>query len=205
MELTCLNCGHAFDLTGFVGGAGPACPKCLTASSDNPWPEKEDTQPNLDPSWPQAAGQGYPALELFSQTSDFQMPEGGKLPIVGGIGSIDWDSKKPVFVIGTKPPFVPQSLHIPREVAPLLLAMSEEEKMHEKIREEWRRKLTPKSPVHGPNGFPQIEIGGWDLHELYTILVDDEGPEGCCAGCTILPPGWCSLCDKTRKAPKEGT
>jgi hypothetical protein len=41
----------------------------------NPWPEKEDTQPNLDPNWPQAAGQGYPALELFSQTSDFQMPE----------------------------------------------------------------------------------------------------------------------------------
>jgi hypothetical protein len=163
MELTCLKCGHTFDLTGFVGGTAPACPKC----PENPWPEKEDTQPNLDPSWPQAPGAPCTAL---SQSSNFEM-----LPQVQGL-----------------PPLLVA-------MSELLVLQEEEEKMREKTRQEWRRKLTPKSPVHGPNGFPQIEIGGWDLHELYTILVDDEGPEGCCAGCTMLPPGWCSLCDKQRK------
>lgn len=56
-------------------------------------------------------------------------------------------------------------------------------------------------PVNGPRGSVRIAVNGWDLHELYTLLVEPDGEEGCCAGCTILPPGWCAGCDLTRKEP----
>jgi hypothetical protein len=41
------------------------------AIAPDPW--DEETQPSLDPSWPQAPGQGYPALELevFESVADF--------------------------------------------------------------------------------------------------------------------------------------
>lgn len=92
-----------------------------------------------------------------------------------------------------------------------------------KLREEWRKKLQeavtrtrgpvrvggridrfrgmpitlwPEHVVDGANGFVMVEIDGWDLHELYTVLVDSDGPEGCCAGCTKLPQGWCRTCDE---------
>lgn len=48
-----------------------------------------------------------------------------------------------------------------------------------------------------------LPLDFWDLHELYTVLVDADGPEGCCAGCTRLPPGWCANCDRLSGAPPE--
>jgi hypothetical protein len=80
-----------------------------------------------------------------------------------------------------------------------------DEQMRQSEKRRWRQKLTPVNAVSGPSGAMLMPLDGWDLHELYTRLVEPQGEEGCCAGCTILPPGWCSLCDKTRKAPKEGT
>lgn len=69
------------------------------------------------------------------------------------------------------------------------------------IAERWRGLLYEAfsddyASVAGPKGTGLLPLDGWDLHELYTLTVDREGPEGCCAGCTRLPRGWCALCDK---------
>lgn len=64
----------------------------------------------------------------------------------------------------------------------------------EQVRSEWRQKLEA-SVKNGGN----LVLDHWDLHELYTGFVESSGPEGCTAGCTILPPGWCATCDSQRK------
>lgn len=86
-------------------------------------------------------------------------------------------------------------------------------RVHDRARREWRARLQaavdaakvqrgrgrwPPSlqVVVGAVGTITIELDGWELHELYTILVDSDGPEGCCAGCTKLPKGWCRTCDE---------
>lgn len=69
----------------------------------------------------------------------------------------------------------------------------------------WTRRGDAGAPIcSGPTGHRvELQIDGWDLHELYTVLVDPNGPEGCCAGCSLLPEGWCANCDQNRKAARE--
>jgi hypothetical protein len=88
----------------------------------------------------------------------------------------------------------------------LVLACSNEEAcaFRVKFARAWACKLAPRRPVNGPAGWVQPVLDGFDLHELYTLVVDGSGAdsvkhEGCCAGCSRLPPGWCVQCDKQRE------
>lgn len=94
--------------------------------------------------------------------------------------------------------------------------MRSEQEIKERAREEWLTKLGAailkskwgSSRVHavaGPivldePGLVSLDLDGFDLHELYTRLVDNTGPEGCCAGLSRLPVGWCRTCDAQRSA-----
>lgn len=76
---------------------------------------------------------------------------------------------------------------------------------HDAILErEWREKLeTAVARVPKLRRLVRVAVvlDFFDVHELYTVLVDPSGePESCCAGCTRLPPGWCPSCDEQRKA-----
>ena len=69
---------------------------------------------------------------------------------------------------------------------------------------EWARKLRraveQSAASDGPMGLLELRLDGWDLHELYTVLVAPTfEQEGCCAGCAELPAGWCRTCDINRK------
>lgn len=72
------------------------------------------------------------------------------------------------------------------------------------LRKEWRARLET-AVMRVPNLRRLVRVAlvldFFDVHELYTVLVDPSGePESCCAGCTRLPPGWCPSCDEQRKA-----
>lgn len=69
-------------------------------------------------------------------------------------------------------------------------------------RQRWKQKLE-FAVLTGFTGQMTLTIDSFERHELYTFLVDSDGPEGCCAGCTELPEGWCKSCDENRKA-REG-
>lgn len=62
--------------------------------------------------------------------------------------------------------------------------------------------------VCGPFGGATLNLDGWRVHELYTLVHRDANlPEGCCAGCHQLPPGWCRTCDhlRNKSKPTDGT
>lgn len=81
------------------------------------------------------------------------------------------------------------------------------EEIELRVRAEWQRKLqqcvlrgaVPIPRVVDADTHYELHLDGWDVHELYTVLVEPIGPEGCCAGCTRLPPGWCAACDRNRE------
>lgn len=107
--------------------------------------------------------------------------------------------------------------------------MKTPDEVEQRVRVEWREKLqaavmglvigpdgqrrapargSTGHPLTGPHGGVLLPLNGWDVHELYTVLVDPLGvlsgeSEGCCAGCARLPEGWCRTCDEQRRAERS--
>lgn len=88
---------------------------------------------------------------------------------------------------------------------PATPAVRTPEQIEARLRAEWRGKLESCVGGFDEHGCFLLLLSGWDVHELYTALVDPLGSEGCCAGCTRLPPGWCAACDRDRELAAEGT